>query len=277
MLPNTRRYLSDSPLVNLAEGIQGRIQPGLGDRILWIHGYTLDSSSWGELWRQLPDYQHIGIDLPGHGASAAIDPTMDLRSLGIKLANLCSEQEIQHIIALSFGTITAIQTALEFHGELASLTLAAPAIAGGPQDSYMAQVYGELFQLNMQGADPKNLGDKWLSCRAWDGLDDLPGLRTALSSLVWKHSWAELQSFAIRQFTFPEQPASALQGIIAPTLVLVGQREMLAYRQCAEILAQTLPNCRLQELPNVDHLCLLQAPDDSAKLIAAHLRQFAKN
>ena len=41
------------------------IQKKQGPRepILWIHGYTLDSNSWQEMWELLPEYTHIGIDL----------------------------------------------------------------------------------------------------------------------------------------------------------------------------------------------------------------------
>ena len=41
---------------------------GDGPAVVWIDGYTMDSTSWSELWGLLPGWRHLGIDLPGHGA-----------------------------------------------------------------------------------------------------------------------------------------------------------------------------------------------------------------
>ena len=57
------------------EGLSARVQPGSGPKVIWLHGYTLNSSVWLPLWRRLPGWTHIGIDLPGHGASMLTDGT----------------------------------------------------------------------------------------------------------------------------------------------------------------------------------------------------------
>ena len=49
-------------MTNFAEGIVAREQAGDGDKVLWIHGYTMDSSLWQPLWDQLPDWHHIGME-----------------------------------------------------------------------------------------------------------------------------------------------------------------------------------------------------------------------
>ena len=41
--------------------------PLSGPAVVWIHGYTMDSSTWEELWALLPGWFHIGVDLLGHG------------------------------------------------------------------------------------------------------------------------------------------------------------------------------------------------------------------
>ena len=46
-----------------------RQAPGSADKVLWVHGYTMDSSLWQPLWDELPGWHHFGIDLPFHGTS----------------------------------------------------------------------------------------------------------------------------------------------------------------------------------------------------------------
>src|SRR5262245_51575468 len=108
--------------------------PGESDKVLWIHGYTVDSTVWQDLWALLPGWHHIGIDLPGHGGSRQLQDGEDLPSLGRDLGQLALEHDVRHLVALSFGTVIALQIAIEFPTSFASMVLGAPALAGGPQD-----------------------------------------------------------------------------------------------------------------------------------------------
>ena len=273
--------LSELPLEPIATGLAGRRSPGDGEKVLWLHGYTLDSSSWGELWQLLPGWRHIGIDLPGHGGSEPMSEQADLRELGQRLGKLCQNEGIRHIVALSFGTITALQIALEFPDDFATLTLGGPSLAGGEQDAEVGRAYMRLFQLYHQStlsddAKSKAIRETWMGCRAWQGVDEHPGLRAALTQLVDRHSWAELNGYATRQFTHPPQQAEAIGRIRASLMVLVGDREMPAFRNSAEKIRNAATRCDYQELADTDHLCMLMSPQPSAALIDAHLRAAAE-
>lgn len=266
------QILSDLPVVEIADGLAGRVQPGAGDKILWLHGYTVDSSSWGDMWRRLPGWQHIGIDFPGHGASEPLANAQDLPTLGRRLGQLCIDQDIRHIVALSFGTITATQIALEFPTFFSTVVLSAPSLAGGPQDPEIAQVYVKLFQLYYQSGAGPAMRDVWMGCRVWAGIDKVPGLREELASLVDRHSWAEMRSFAMRVFTHPPQEESALRHVQAAVLVIIGDRELPAFRTVAHTLQNVLPQCQLLELADADHLGMLQHPELAARAMEAHWR-----
>jgi pimeloyl-ACP methyl ester carboxylesterase len=64
-------------LLRFANGIQARVRPGSLGGVLWIHGYSIDSTTWAELWSLLPGWSHYGIDLPDHGASPSAVPPGD--------------------------------------------------------------------------------------------------------------------------------------------------------------------------------------------------------
>ena len=130
--------MTRSSLVRLDDDFAARIRPGSGDGVLWIHPYTLDSSAWSELWEQLPAFHHIGIDLPGHGVSMPPGPKDDLPLLARRIGELAIERGARHLVGLSFGSLVALQVAIEHPRAFASMLLAAPAIGGGPQEEAIA-------------------------------------------------------------------------------------------------------------------------------------------
>ncbi len=267
--------IADLPPRPFARGLAARERPGPGDRVLWLHGYTLDASSWETMWGLMPGWHHIGLDLPGHGASDPIPPEGNIRELGERLAEACQREGIRHLVALSFGTITATQIALELPDFFRSLVLGAPSLAGGPQDPEVGKIYAQMFAMYRRGARGPELLDLWMSCRAWDGVEKVPGLRAELGALVARHPWAELGSYAVRQFTWPAQDEEALARIRTPTLVVVGDAELPPFVEVADRLARRLPEVRRCTLQDTGHLCMLQSPGPSAAAITEHLRRHA--
>jgi pimeloyl-ACP methyl ester carboxylesterase len=264
--------VTEAGRVQLARGFTGRVQPGGANKVLWIHGYTLDSSSWTEMWRRLPGWYHIGLDLPGHGGSAPISPQDDLRTLGRRVADLCHEHDIRHIVALSFGTLTATQVLIEEPDYLWSIVLGAPTLAGGPSDPEVGATYARLQQLHADATPPRELATTWMSCIAWEGIDQKPALREELGRLVENHRWTELKDWAILRLLQPPQREDDLRNIQTPMLILIGDRDLPAFHASAAILQRTVPHCELVTLPTTHHLCMLESPAASAGPIEKHLR-----
>ena len=71
----------------MSGGLALREQPGAGEAVLWLHGYTMDSRIWEEAWALLPGPRHLGLDLPGHGGSPPA-PGLDLPALGRRVAEV---------------------------------------------------------------------------------------------------------------------------------------------------------------------------------------------
>jgi pimeloyl-ACP methyl ester carboxylesterase len=264
--------VAEPGLVRLADGLSGHVQPGDGNKVLWIHGYTVDSSSWTEMWRRLPDWYHIGLDLPGHGSSVPIAPQEDLRTLGRKVADLCREQDIRHIVAISFGTVTAIQVMIEEPDHLWSIVLGAPTLAGGPSDPDVEVTYGRLHELYTHVGPGPEMAATWMSCIAWEGIDQQPALREQLGRLVENHRWTELEDWRILRLLQPPQREDDLRNIHTPMLILIGELDLPALHACADILQRTVPRCELVTLADTHHLCMHESPGPSAGHIERHLR-----
>ncbi|MBM4314992.1 MAG: alpha/beta hydrolase [Deltaproteobacteria bacterium] len=269
------RLNANLPVVGLIDGITGRVQPGGGEAILWLHGYTLDSSSWGQIWSLMPGWEHVGPDLPGHGGSDPVSASYNLTDVGHRLGMFCRERGIRHLAALSFGTLTAMEILIQFPDLFASVVLGAPALAGGHSDPEMAESYSKLIGLYRREGPTPALQRIWLQSRAWRGIEKAPGLRELLSGLVARHRWTELGAFAwMRQFTAPTKLAE-LERIRSEVLVLVGEDEMPAFRKNADLLEKTIPRCVQRLLPATDHLCMLQAPALAAPIMDRHFRTHA--
>jgi pimeloyl-ACP methyl ester carboxylesterase len=259
----------------LGDGIAARVSRSSGEKVLWIHGYTMDSSTWQDLWRLLPNWYHIGLDLPGHGASRSIRQSEDLQALAIRAGELALEWEVRHIVALSFGTMLALQVAIEYPDDFASLVLGAPALAGGPQDSMVAVRYGELARLYRQRGAGTHMAALWMRSPPdiFKGLEDRPLVRDRVFDVISRHGWRELEDGSMVTLTSPAQKEEQLRTIRAVTLVLLGEKELPAFRSCAHLITETIPSCERVEIPSAGHLCLLEAPNQAASLIDAHLRK----
>lgn len=255
-----------------ADGIAARARPADGPAVLWLHGYTLDATSWSEMWDLLPGWHHTGVDLPGHGASAPIDPDSDLRDIASRIGGACAAREIRHLVALSFGTLTATQVAIDFPHQFDAVVLAAPSLAGGPVPEEAAAEYMELHRIYRRHGAGEQVLARWMASPPWRGLDGVPGLRERMLPIVARHSWGELESEGTlyRVFHHPPQRPDSLRRIGARTLAILGELEMPAFRRCADTLLAGVPHCRRLELPGVHHLCLLEAPEPCAHAIQSH-------
>jgi pimeloyl-ACP methyl ester carboxylesterase len=242
--------------------------------VLWLHGYTMDSTVWRELWAQLPDWDHLGVDLPGHGRSRDLGPQDNLPSVARAIGDVALAHGARHLIAVSFGTIVALQVAIEFPDAFESVALAAPALAGGPQDAASGLRYLELARLYAeQGAGPQ-LRRLWMSPppAIFDGARTRPALWEQLCAVIDAHRWHELRDGAMRALGQPAQIPARLEGVSARLLVLIGEHEIPAFMKCAALIAAAAPGARIVSIPGTGHLCLLEAPATVTPVLEAHLR-----
>jgi len=257
---------------DFADGIVARERPGAGPTVLWFHGYTLDGTSWEQMWDLLPGWHHIALDLPGHGASHPIDERTDLHEIAQRVGGACVARRIRYLVGLSFGTLTATQVAIEFPGQFEAVVLAAPSLAGGPVPEEAAADYTELHRTYRRHGRGDEVLDAWMASPPWQGLDGVAGLRERMVPIVARHPWGELEKEGLlfRAFHNPVQRPDDLRRIRARTLVILGELEMPAFRRCADRLVSEVPDCRRHELPGVHHLCLLEAPVACAREIERH-------
>jgi len=124
--------LSGAP-TDVADGLAftrtGR-EMGSAPTVLLVHGVGAARLVWAPLLPQLAQRYHvIAVDLPGHGASAPLQPGRDARcrALGRQVAAACAELGVArpHVVGNSLGGWIGLEMAAD--GATRSLTALAPA------------------------------------------------------------------------------------------------------------------------------------------------------
>lgn len=161
------------------------------------------------------------------------------------------------VIAASFGGKVAIDLALAHPERVSALVLAAPALADHDW-SEQAEAFDAAEEEALERGDLDAAVE--LNVRTWR-LDDaaLPMLRRAL----------ELQLAA--QAEEIEPPPARLSELLAPALVLVGDRDLPDFPAIARRIAAEAPDARAEEVPGAAHLLTIERPDEFLRLALAFL------
>jgi pimeloyl-ACP methyl ester carboxylesterase len=249
---------------------------GSGDgAILWIHGYTLDSSIWEELWERLPHWRHIGVDLPGHGAADPVRPGDDLNQLAERLVEVARELNVRNLAAISFGGAVALHVAARAPDAFDSLVVCSSPLGGGQGDAAVQARNLELIRLYRQRGPGPWLQDLWMSSPPdiFKGAKAHPALWLRLREVVGRHSWAEMKDGAMQRILDYPQPPSLLRKIRARTTVFVGELDMPSFHRSAELIRRAVPGAVRHYIPKAGHLGLLERPDWAAAALELLLRK----
>jgi 2-succinyl-6-hydroxy-2,4-cyclohexadiene-1-carboxylate synthase len=229
----------------------------------------MDSRVWDELWDAFPGLSHIGVDLPGHGKSPPMD-TGDLPALGRRIVRLSRRHGARRLTALSFGTLLALQAAIEDPGAFDGVVLAAPALAGGPEDPAARIRYIQLAEFYRRYGPGPPLTSLWLRSppHIFTGLRAVPYRFERVRDVVAGHRWTELGDPRTQGLAACPHRKEDLTRIAASVLIVRGERELPAFVRCAELIRDAVPGTRENVLPGLGHLCLLEDPLAAACAIA---------
>ncbi|MEU5152837.1 alpha/beta fold hydrolase [Glycomyces sp. NPDC021274] len=212
--------------------------------IVLVHALGSSSRAWQPQIAALGErHQVLAPDLPGHGGEPG---PFGLEPAAFAIAELIAhEPEPVHLVGISVGATVAVLAALDDPSRVASLVL-----SGGT-----AHAPGVALQRNLMRLMPTGMITALMSGMYAGGRPDLKpqaaeDLRTA-GKQAFLTGLAELGALDLRP---------RLADLKTPTLVLCGTKDK-DNRKPAEELAATLPNARLDVIPEAGHIWNLQFPD----------------
>lgn len=259
----------------------GPTQPGTpqghGDLpIILLHGIFAEKDHWADFARPITaTHRVIAPDLPGFGQSTRDEALpYDYAAHTRRLRELMDAWGIDraHLAGNSMGGTIAALLALEHPQRVASVAfIGAPHGLRSPQPSRMDQLI-DAGQRPLVAADAAAF--EAMMALVFEKRPFLPypilhateqaAARNATSNArLWD---AQLKD----RYLLGQRLAKGLQQ---PTLALWGEQDRVFDISGTEVLAALLPHARIEPLPGIGHLPMMEAPGDTAQRYLAFLRQ----
>jgi pimeloyl-ACP methyl ester carboxylesterase len=244
---------------------------GKSPALLLIHGFPLDHRLWDAQSAALARTMRvIAPDLRGHGASATSAGPLTMEQHADDLAALLDHLKVQRAIVagLSMGGYVAFAfwrrhkervqalALLDTRAEPDSVVARANRdVAAARAQEVGAMIYSREMLLRLLA--PASLADERISGAALKMME-----AQSVAGIV-----GDLRSLRDRADSRPTLPT-----ITVPTLVLVGEADVLTPPTDAQTMVAAIPDARLVVIPEAGHLSPLENP----KAVNAALREFVR-
>jgi pimeloyl-ACP methyl ester carboxylesterase len=253
-------------------------EAGWGAPVLAIHG----SAGTGRLWAPLADAlaerrRVVAPDLFGYGGSAAWTEARGRASdLELVVGLARSLGGPVHLVGHSYGAALAMRAALELGPDVASLALVEPVafhllrLERDPAWSEIADVAGRHIAL-VEAGELEACADAfmsyWIGPAAWAA--STAGMRAKIVAAMPKvaDEW--------REALVDSRGLPRYARLRTPTLLVRGTRTTAAARRVIDLLAATLPDNALVEIPGAGHMSPLTHPAAVVDAIGAHVDRVA--
>jgi pimeloyl-ACP methyl ester carboxylesterase len=244
---------------------------GSGPDVLLVHAGVTDQRSWVHVVDALPGHRCLTYDARGYGRTT-YEPEDGWSKVTDAISVLDAYEVLQAVvIGASMGGRTSIDLTLLHPDRVGALVLIGPAISGAPDSEVEEGV--KPLEAAMIAAD--EVGDldsvNRLEAHVWlDG----PLVPEGRVGGAVRELFLEMNGLAIAAIDPGDDDSGVrawdrLSEITVPTLVLVGEHDLLEIREGCAHAARQMPDARLVELPGVAHLPHLENDARTLAEIAA--------
>lgn len=276
----------ETRMVDLGDGLVAHVRVTgnpEGRRLLMIHGYTASLHTWAPIIDRLKaDHRIISVDLPGHGLTrtpigyqASVEGFADFVE---KVMERLGQPKMV-VIGSSMGGNTAWQLALRTPGRVDGLVLVAS--AGWPtpgEDSVTETPMTRLMRNPTLGPILRDLDSTAIftqGLRASFANPDLATPEMVKRYVDLSRAPGHRPVILDLRLNYTQRtPASneVLSKILAPTLVLHGDKDALVPVDSGRKFDEAIPNSRLIVYENIGHMPQEEIPDRVAADIAAFVK-----
>ncbi|MBS2038001.1 alpha/beta hydrolase [bacterium] len=251
---------------------------GAGPTLMMLHSGGMSGRQWRKLAEALSPHYRVALpDFLGSGnnppwsEAQAFDYHQDAEAIEKLLEGLAQPA---HLIGHSYGGLIALTLALRNPQAVASLSLYDPVAFGVLWDTGDVEGLDDLsrvaanpvFADDQRGGNEEwmqNFVDYWNGAGAWQQMPE-PNRQAFLK--VGRKVYCE-----VRSLSEDRTPLKAYQSLGMPTLLVYGEKTPPAARRVQRLLADTMPNARLQQLKGAGHMGPLTHGPAFQALVEQHL------
>jgi 3-oxoadipate enol-lactonase len=233
-----------------------------------MHGFGLDSRMWEPQLAGLRGrHRTIAIDLPGFARPPSTPTVSGITAARAALEVLDSlNVDRVHVVGHSLGGAVATDFALAFPHRVRTLVLV-DALMRGKNAGIAA--WSRCVELAKLGKLSDAM-DAWLADPLFAPSIEQADVAARLRAMANDYDGAHWRDEISTTFENVDPPTAKLLGELrAPTLVVMGERDLPGFRAMADEYASVLPNARKVVLPGVGHMPSLEAAEAFNTAVAA--------
>jgi 3-oxoadipate enol-lactonase len=243
---------------------------GEGPPLFMIMGLSGTMLHWGEpfLAQLRESFETIVYDHRGVGRSSRVEQPFTIAELAADAAALLAALELEsaHVLGISMGSMIAQELALA-HPELVRTLTLGCTYCGGP---------GRTLPPQPEVAKAVMSGDRERAVRATWEINVSPSFAADDEAYAAFRAIGERYSVAVpvmmeQLSAITRHDTSArLSQLAMPTLVVHGTVDAIIPVEHGRIVAELIPDARLEILPDIGHLYFWELPEHSAELMREH-------
>ncbi|NDV11281.1 pimeloyl-ACP methyl ester esterase BioH [Crenobacter caeni] len=246
---------------------------GRGPDLVLLHGWGLHGGVFDALADCLADHYCVhAVDLPGHGASGAVD-VFDAAAVADLLA--AQFPLPVHVLGWSLGGLIAQHWAARHPARVRSLTLVStsPRFVNGPDWPHAQDAAALHAVADALGGQFERTLENFLALQTL-GAPHGRELARALSASLFAHGRPQGLLPAL-DCLLTDDARPLARDIVAPTLVLGGERDRITPPGASRWLAHQLPHATLEMFAQASHLPFVSHAAAFEECLRQHLDHHA--
>lgn len=247
---------------------------GAGDPVVLLHGGAVDHRMWDAQFAALAA-RHRVIRYDARGLGLSLSPYGTYRHATDLLALLDHLELPQaHLIGLSLGCRIATDLAIEHPERVTSLVLASPGLSGYRFDAPEEQASNQAIAAAWMAGDFAQAAEEFV--RAWcDGPyrtpeQTPPAVRESVKAMALENLRPHRE--AGRGVELYPPAIMRLGEVRAPTLAVLGERDMPGILTIVGRIAAEVPGARVERFPAGAHMVNLEEPAEFNRIVEAFLQ-----
>jgi pimeloyl-ACP methyl ester carboxylesterase len=238
---------------------------GSGPPVVLVHGFPLDGAMWSGVARALATkFRALKPDLPGRGNTEAPAPASIAEYADFVELLVRELPSPVGVAGFSFGGYISLELMKRRPDKVRALALvdtratADDSLARGKRDETIAAVRANGVRPVVESMPAKLLSPESLG---------RPDLVERVQRIISRQKPETLESDLTAMRDRPDSTGS-LSGITVPTLVVVGEQDVLTPPADSEALAAAIPGARLVRVPGAGHLTPMERPKAVAQALS---------